>query len=85
MTVGDDNIADSTVGNDAALILKHSQRDICTVPDPVMVETSKLHVHKAMMFFPNWCRAGSDDISPQSFENLPAYSKSRIGKQDLSF
>ena len=38
MAVGDDKIADFTVHNYAALKLKHSQRETCSVPDPTDID-----------------------------------------------
>ena len=38
MAVGDDKIADFTVDNYATLMLKHPQRELCSVPDPTDVD-----------------------------------------------
>ena len=56
MAVGEDKIADFTIGNYAASKLKHPQRETCSVPDPTDIDcfsTSEFSVHKALMFIPN--------------------------------
>ena len=81
-SVGDDKIADFTVDNYAALKLKHSQRETCSVPDATDIDcfsTSVFFVHKAFMSFPNSCSAGLDGISPQILKDLTAKSNAQTG------
>ena len=82
MAVGDDKIADFTVDNNAALKLKHPQRETCSVPDPTDIDcfsTSEFIVHKSLLFFPNGSSAGLDDFSPQILKNLTAKSNRQTG------
>ena len=80
--MGDDKIADFTVGNQAALMPKHPQRDICTVPETTDVEcfsTSEFHVHKAPMSFVIGFSESLDGISQQCFKEWTAKSKEQTG------
>ena len=82
MAIGDDKIADFTVDNNAALKLKHPQRETCSVPDPTDIDcfsTSEFFVHKALMPFPNGSSAGLDVISPQILKDLTAKSNGETG------
>ena len=82
MAVGDDKIADFTVDNYATFMLKHPQRELCSVPDPTDVDcfsTSEFFVHKALMSFPNGSGAGLDGISPQILKDLTAKSNGQTG------
>ena len=82
MALGDDKIADITVDNYAALKLKHSQRETCSVPDHTDTDcfsTSEFFVHKALMSFPNGSSAGLDGISPQILKDLTAKSNGQTG------
>ena len=82
MAVGDEEIADFTVDNYAALKLKHPLRETSTVPDPTDIDcfsTSEFVVHKALMSFPNGFSAGLDGISPQILKNLTAKSNGQTG------
>ena len=86
MSVSDRQIADFTVDNYAALKLKHSQRETCSVPDPTDVDcfsTSEFFVHKALMSFPNGSSAGLDGIPPQLLKNLTAKSNGQTGLKFL--
>ena len=65
MAVSDDKIADFTVDNNAALKLKHPQRETCTFPDPTYIDflsTLEFFVHKALISIPNSSSAGLDGI-----------------------
>ena len=82
MAVGDDKIAEFTVDNYAALLLKHPQKDMGPLPDPSNVEsfqTSEFFVHKALMSFPNGSSAGPDCIAPQILKDLTAKSNGQTG------
>ena len=82
MAVGDDEVADFTVDNNAALKLKHPQRETCSVPDATNIagfSTSEFFVHKALMSFPNGSSVGLDGILPQVLKFLTAKSNRKIG------
>ena len=82
MAVGDDKIADFTVDNYAALKLKHTQRETCSVPDPTDIDcfsTSDIFVHKALMSFPNGPSSGIDGISHQMLKGLTVKSNGQTG------
>ena len=55
MAVGDDKIADFTADNYAALLLKHPQKDMGSLLDPINAEsfqTLEYFVHKLSCLFP---------------------------------
>ena len=82
MAVGDDKIADFTADNYAALMLKHPQKGMGSLPDPTNAEsfqTSEYFVHKALMSFPNGSSAGLDGIAPQILKDLTAKSNGQPG------
>ena len=82
MAVGDDEIADFTVDNYAALKLKQLLRETCSVPDPTDIDcfsTSEFFFHKALMSFRDGSSAGLDGISPQVLKDLTAKSNGQIG------
>ena len=82
MPVSDDKIADFAVDNNAAVKLKHPQRNTCSVADPTDVDcfsTSEFFKHKALISFPNGSSAGLDGISPQILKDLTAKSNGQSG------
>ena len=82
MAVGDDEVADFTVDKYAASKLKLPQRETCSFPDPIDIDsfsTSEFFVHKALMSFPNGSNAGLEGFSPQILKDLTAKSNGQTG------